>query len=54
MSDYFENNDLIFQNQYGFRKHHSTEFASFHLTDYVNFKMDKMSTPLSIFLLKNT
>ena len=50
MSDYFENNDLIFQNQYGFRKHHSTEFASTHLTDYLNFKMDKMITPLSIFL----
>ena len=50
MSDYFENNDLIFQNQCGFRKHHSTEFASPHLTDYLNFKMDKMSTPLSIFL----
>ena len=24
MSDYFENNHLIFQNQYGFRKHYST------------------------------
>ena len=50
MSDYMENDDLIFQNQYGFRKHNSTEFASLHLTDYLNFKMDKMSTPLSIYL----
>ena len=50
MSDYFENKDLIFQNQYGFRKHHSTEFVSLHLTDYLNFKMVKISTPLSIFL----
>ena len=50
MSDYFENNDLIFKNQYGFRKKHSTEFASLHLTDYLNFKMDQMNTPLSIFL----
>ena len=50
MSEYFENIYLIFQNQYGFRKHHSTEFASLHLTDYFNFKIDKMSTPLSIFL----
>ena len=41
---------LMCQNQYGFRKQHSTEFASLHLTDYLNFKMDKMSTPLSIFL----
>ena len=50
MSKYFENNDLIFKNQYGFRKNHSAEFASLHLTDYLNFKMDQMSTPLSIFL----
>ena len=50
MSDYFENNYLIFQNQYGFRKHHSTEFASLHLTDYLNVKMDTISKPLSIFL----
>ena len=46
MSEYFENNDLIFKNHYGFRKNHSTEFASLHLTDYLNFKMDQMSTPL--------
>ena len=31
-------------------KNHSTEFASLHLTDYLNFKMNQMSTPLSIFL----
>ena len=50
MSEYFQNNDLIFKNQYGFRKNHSTEFASLHLTDNLNFKMDKMSTLSSIFL----
>ena len=38
---------MIFKNQYGFRKNHSTEIASFH---YLNFLMDQMSTPLSIFL----
>ena len=32
MSEYLENNDLIFQNQYGFRNQHSTKFASIHLT----------------------
>ena len=47
MSEYFENNDLIFKNQYGFTNNHSTEFASLHSTDYLNFKMDQMSTPLS-------
>ena len=34
MSEYIENNDLIFKKQYGFRKYYSTEFASLHLTDY--------------------
>ena len=50
MSEYFKNNNLIFQNQYRFRKPHSTEFASLHLTEYLNVKMDQMSAPLSIFL----
>ena len=50
MSEYFENNYLIFKNKYGFRKNNSTEFALLYLTDYLNFKMDRMSTPLGIFL----
>ena len=49
MSEYFENNDLIYKNQNGFIKNNSTEFASLHLTDYLNFNIDHMSTPLSIF-----
>ena len=32
------------------QKKNSTELTSFHLTDYLNFKMDQMSTPLSIFI----
>ena len=31
-------------------KQHSTAFASLHLTDYLNLKINKLSTPLSIFL----
>ena len=27
MSEYFENNDLIYKSQYGYSKKHSTEFA---------------------------
>ena len=50
LSYYFEENCLIFTNQYGFRKQHSTEHAALHLTDYLNTEMDNMNTPLSIFL----
>ena len=59
VSEYFENNNLIFNSQYGFRKKHSTEMAALHLTDCLNFQMetdclnfqmDDMRTPLNIFL----
>ena len=49
MSEYFENNNLIITNM-DLEKNHSTVFASLHLMDYLNVKMDQMSTPLSIFL----
>ena len=29
--DYFQSNNLLYKSQYGFRKHHSTEFASLEL-----------------------
>ena len=32
---YFENNNLINPNQYGFRKHHSTDLAASHLVDKI-------------------
>ena len=51
MSEYFENNYLIFKKtNMDLEKNYSTKFASLHLTDYLNFKTDQMSTPLSIFL----
>ena len=33
--DYFRNNDLFYDSQYGFLKNHSTEFAAMELTDKV-------------------
>ena len=50
IDEYFENNNLIFQDQYRFRKQCSTEFASLHLTDYLKKLMDQMGIPFSIFL----
>ena len=32
-------------------KNNSTEFTWLHLTDYLNFKMDQMSTPLKVSFL---
>ena len=37
---YFTDNDLIFTSQYGFRKLHSTEFASIKLVDRISQYMD--------------
>jgi len=50
VSKYFEINNLIFNNQYGFRKKYSTEIAALHLIDCLNFQMDQMKIPLNIFL----
>ena len=35
-------------NQYGFRKFHSTEYASLRLVDYLNYEMDSRRTPVTI------
>ena len=50
LANYFEHNNIIYPNQYGFRKKHSTEYASLHLVDYISYSMETMSTPLNIFL----
>jgi len=50
ITDYLENNNLLNPYQYGFRKKHSTEYASLHLVDYLNYEMDHMNTPLNIYL----
>jgi len=48
--NYFNDNNLFYENQYGFRKHHSTELAALDLIDRVTCAMDINQTPLSIFL----
>ena len=51
MSEYFENNDLTFQNQYIFRRKETfNRICIAPLDRPLNFKKDQMSTLLSIFL----
>jgi hypothetical protein len=48
--EFFKEKKMFYYAQYGFRSEHSTEFATLELVDKVMFEMDKMNTPISIFL----
>ena len=50
LATYLDSNNLIHKHQYGFRKNHSTEYASLHLVDYLNYEMDKRRTPVNFYL----
>ena len=43
-------NKLFFPGQYGFRKHHSTEYAALELIDRIMLEMKKGNNPLTVFL----
>ena len=47
---YLDDNNLLFDSQYGFRKHHSTELAAVELIDRIYKTMDQGDIPISIFL----
>ena len=46
--DYFTTNGLLFNSQYGFRKHHSTELVE--LMDKIRREIDQKKTPFSVYL----
>ena len=50
LSQYFEDNKLFHDNQYGFRTGLSTEYATIELTDRIISNMDRNEIPFSIFL----
>ena len=47
---YFNENNLITEQQYGFRPRHSTEFAALKLTDTIMYELDRSLIPFAIFL----
>ena len=48
--DYFNNNNLLAEQQYGVRAHQSTELAAVKLFDYINIQMDNGKIPVNIYL----
>ena len=48
--DYFNDNNLLYKNQYGFRKKHSTELAGLEFHDKIVSELDQSKLPLAIFL----
>ena len=48
--DYFNENNLLYKSQYGFRKKHSTELAGLEFNDKIVNYLDKGQLPLAIFL----
>ena len=48
ISTYSDNNNLIHKHHYGFRKHLSTEYATLHIVDYLNYEMDLKRTPINL------
>ena len=50
LSEYFEENKLFNQNQFGFRTGHSTEHAALELVDKITSQMDNNETPINICL----
>jgi hypothetical protein len=48
--DYFIDLKLFFENQYGFRKGHSTELSALELVNRIISSMDKNEVPLAIFI----
>ena len=50
MGSYFAENNLLSEQQYGFREKHSTDLAAVKLVDYINHEMDIGNTPEAIFI----
>ena len=47
---YFDNNNILSEEQYGFRTKHSTELAAVKLFDYIKNEIDGKYTPVNIYI----
>ena len=50
LSFYLNDSKLLFNNQYGFRSMHSTEYAALELIDRIVTQMDKDELPINSYL----
>ena len=50
LTDYIENNKILVNTQFGFRKNHSTEMATIKLVDWVNTPFEAGLIPAALFL----
>ena len=50
MYTYFNTNSLLAEQQYGFRKNHSTEYAAIKLVDYVIKEMESGKLPCALYI----
>ena len=48
--NYFNDNQLLSEQQYGFRAQHSTELAALKLVDYIKHAIDQKRTPVNIYI----
>ena len=48
--EYFNNFNLLAEQQYGFRKRHSTEYAAIQLIDHVSKQMENGKTPGCLYI----
>ena len=50
LTEHLDKNNILHQNQYGFRKNHSTELSSLYLVDYIYYTMDANEIPLNVYI----
>ena len=48
--EYFNSNNLLAEQQYGFRTNHSTEYAAVKLVDTISKEIESGSTPTALYI----
>ena len=50
LCEYYDNNNLLAEQQYGFCTNHSTEYAAVKLVDHISKKMESGNTPAALYI----